>query len=167
MAVIKKITEADAEAFLQLCRALDRETEFMLFEADERRTTPAEIKAHLNKMEKLSHTAFFAVEQDERLIGFVAVLGNELKRIRHRARIVIGVLKAWRRMGYGRILLEKAESWARESGIIRLELTVMAVNRPGMLLYGTMGFQVEGTRQAAIILDGESVDEFYMAKLLG
>ncbi|GGL44960.1 GNAT family N-acetyltransferase [Sporolactobacillus putidus] len=166
MAVIRKITAADAVAFLQLKRALDHETYLMLFQQDELLTTAAQMNERLKKIEKLAHTALFAAERDGQMIGFTAAIGNEQKRISHRARIVTGVLKAWRRLGYGRLLLEKAENWAKENGIFRLELAVTANNRPGMLFYGTTGFQVEGTRKAAVVQDGEHVDEFYMAKLL-
>ncbi|MBI5025297.1 MAG: hypothetical protein HZC12_00930 [Nitrospirae bacterium] len=36
--IIREIKEGDAEGFLNLCKRLDEETQFMMFEPDERRT---------------------------------------------------------------------------------------------------------------------------------
>ncbi|MDD9147181.1 MULTISPECIES: GNAT family N-acetyltransferase [unclassified Sporolactobacillus] len=166
MAVIRKMTAADTEAFLRFNRILGDEAKYMPFAGNECPNAAAPMHKRLKETEKSVHSAWFAAEHDGQLIGFTAVLGDGREQIRHRARTVTAVLQAWRRLGYGRLLLEKAESWAKENDIFRLELTVMSVNRPGMLLYGTAGYQVEGTRKAAVVLDGKRVDEFYMAKLL-
>ncbi|MDN6093431.1 MAG: hypothetical protein L0I49_07060 [Lactococcus raffinolactis] len=48
----------------------------------------------------------------------------------------------------------------------RLELTVIRTNLVAKRLYEQKGFVVEGTRKNAMIIDGDFVDEFYMAKLL-
>jgi ribosomal protein S18 acetylase RimI-like enzyme len=42
----------------------------------------------------------------------------------------------------------------------------MTHNAAAIGLYRKMGFEVEGTRRAALRIGAESVDEYYMAKLL-
>lgn len=49
----------------------------------------------------------------------------------------------------------------------RLELTVMAHNHRAVGLYERMGFSVEGRRSQCLVVDGQFVDEFYMAVILG
>jgi RimJ/RimL family protein N-acetyltransferase len=58
------------------------------------------------------------------------------------------------------------EQWARANSLRRLELTVMIHNELAVGLYRKMGYVVEGTRHAALLVDNHLVDEFWMAKLL-
>lgn len=55
--MIRLIMERDAEPFLKLCRKIDEETEFMLFEEGERATTIEQqqniIKKYLNLLIQL------------------------------------------------------------------------------------------------------------------
>jgi RimJ/RimL family protein N-acetyltransferase len=43
----------------------------------------------------------------------------------------------------------------------------MAHNQRAFRLYERMGFVVEGRRRECLLVDGDFVDELYMAKLLG
>jgi RimJ/RimL family protein N-acetyltransferase len=63
-------------------------------------------------------------------------------------------------------LLRQAGNWAREHGLHRLELTVMAHNHRAISLYERMGFSVEGRRKQCLIVDGQFVDELNMAAIL-
>ncbi|HET7628822.1 MAG TPA: GNAT family N-acetyltransferase [Bacillales bacterium] len=163
---IREIRCEDAEAFLEMKKQLDRETEFMLYEPDERQTTLEEMRSQLKEAEQSERLAIFAVFDDERPVGFVESHAGSLRRNRHRASLVIGLLQAYRGRGYGRALLERLEQWARLKGIRRLELTVMEHNRPAMFLYSRFGFSIEGMRKGSLCVNDELVNEFYMAKRL-
>ncbi|RYM07284.1 GNAT family N-acetyltransferase [Sporolactobacillus sp. THM7-7] len=166
MIAIRKVTSQDAEAFLRLIFDLQRESEHILCQPGGPSGSEKKITDWLKRSESHPRMVIFAAEACGRLIGFAAVSGHEEKPIRHRAQMIIGVLKEWQRQGYGRALLDAAETWAKKQDIHRLELTVGATNRPAMLLYGLAGYRVEGTRKASITLNGKRVNEFYMAKLL-
>jgi RimJ/RimL family protein N-acetyltransferase len=47
-----------------------------------------------------------------------------------------------------------------------MELTVMAHNRSAVALYERSGFVVEGTRRDSMLVEGNYVDEYYMARML-
>ena len=64
-------------------------------------------------------------------------------------------------------LLERIEAHARELGIHRLDLGVMATNGRAMALYERAGFVREGLRRDAVRLRSGYVDEWTMAKLIG
>ena len=76
-----------------------------------------------------------------------------------------GVLAAASGRGVGSGLFRELERWARAHEIHRLELTVMAHNRRARHLYERAGFAVEGRRRECLLVDGNVVDELYMAKL--
>jgi Acetyltransferases, including N-acetylases of ribosomal proteins len=48
--------------------------------------------------------------------------------------------------------------------LTRLELTVMVHNERAIALYKKMGFEIEGTKKRSMRIDGQYVDEYYMAK---
>jgi len=112
------------------------------------------------------HSTIFVVEENDQLIGFLALLGQPIRRIAHRASLVIGILKDYQGKGIGRQLLMAGEANALAHGINRLELTVMTTNKRALWLYGSLGFTVEGIRHRAMWVGGQWVDEFYMSKLL-
>jgi RimJ/RimL family protein N-acetyltransferase len=47
-----------------------------------------------------------------------------------------------------------------------MELTVMAHNRSAVSPYQKFGFVVQGTRRDSMLVEGNYVDEYYMARLL-
>jgi RimJ/RimL family protein N-acetyltransferase len=100
------------------------------------------------------------------LVGYVEAMGGGVRRNRHTAHVVIGVRQLHAGKGVGRRLLAELESWARASGVRRLELTVMTYNERAVGLYRKMGYRFEGTRRAALPVENAFVDEFWMAKLL-
>ena len=89
-----------------------------------------------------------------------------MNRIKHTAYISIGVLQNYRKRGIGKALFVEIENWAKESGVTRLELTVMCHNTSAVALYENIGFEIEGIRRNAMIIDGKYINEYYMAKLL-
>ena len=63
------------------------------------------------------------------------------------------------------LLNSELDKWAIENNLTRLELTVVSSNIVAKHLYEKNGFEIEGTRKNAMIIDGKYVDEYYIAKL--
>jgi RimJ/RimL family protein N-acetyltransferase len=163
---IREAVPDDAEAFLSLQKQLDRETEFMMLEVDERTTTIEETRSRLQEIADKEQQVILVADDGGKLVGYLSVSSGEYRRIRHTAYIVIGILQAYRGQKIGTRLFEKLEKWAKEHKIHRLELTVMAHNEVAIALYQKMGFKVEGTKRDAMKINGRYVDELYMAKLI-
>jgi len=79
---------------------------------------------------------------------------------------VIGILQALAHQGIGTHLFIAVEEWASKKHFHRLELTVMTNNVAGISLYKKRGFEIEGTRRDAYIVNERYVDEYMMAKLI-
>lgn len=105
-------------------------------------------------------------EDQERLIGFLIAERGVRQRNRHRCSVVIGILQAWTSQGIGTQLMLALEDWARNQGVLRLELTVMTHNHIAVALYQKRGFEIEGTLKRTMFIDGDYVDEHLMAKFL-
>jgi len=164
--IIRKIRGSDAEQFLNLCKKLDAETQFMMLEPGERTTTVEEQRDQVASLFKHDNQTIFVAEQEGQLVGYLAASGGKFKRNRHSACIVIGILGAFTRQGIGTQLFQTLEEWAQQHHIHRLELTVMAHNNAGVALYKKQGFEIEGTKRHSLLINGQYVDEFYMSKLL-
>ena len=164
--IIREITEADAEAFLKLARQIDDETRFMMFEPGERQTTVEQQAEWIRGYRATDNHMVFVVEHAGHLVGYLGAMGGTFRRNHHSVYIFLGLLEAYTGQGLGRRLLEEAEKWARARGLHRLELTVVPHNTRGLVLYQKMGFEIEGTKKHALLIEGTYVDEICMGKLL-
>ncbi|MDW2797229.1 GNAT family N-acetyltransferase [Clostridium boliviensis] len=162
---IRTVRPEDSDLLIKMLKQLDTETSFMMYEPGERTSTADDMKHRIEHWES-SGSLFLLLENEGDLAGFLSASRGEPKRIRHSAYLVIGILKDYRGRGYGTMLFEEMEKWAKESGITRLELTVVSENEQARHLYEKMGFVIEGKKERSMIVDGTAVDEFYMAKLL-
>lgn len=79
---------------------------------------------------------------------------------------VVGVLNEYQGKGIGTTFFENLEKWAKANAVIRLELTVECHNEAARKLYEKSGFKVEGIRAKSMLVNGELVNEYYMAKIL-
>jgi ribosomal protein S18 acetylase RimI-like enzyme len=75
----------------------------------------------------------------------------------------LAVDPAVQRRGVGRALVEAAKDRARERGMRRLTLRVLAPNEAARALYAACGFVVEGVFRGEFHLDGEDVDDLFLA----
>lgn len=156
----------DAPSLLALKIQLANETKFMMLESGERPNNPEGERTRINDILESNNSMIFVAESEDKLIGHLSVYGDSFKRNKHNAYIVIGVLQEFTGQGIGKRLFEKMETWAREVGLHRLELTVMTHNEHAVKLYQRMGFEIEGTKRRSLMVDGVFVDEFNMAKLI-
>jgi RimJ/RimL family protein N-acetyltransferase len=163
---IRHATVDDAEPLAHLILRVEKEAEFMLFEAGERTLTPEQQRSQIEAMQKESNSTILVAEADGKLVGYLVARGGRARRNKHTVYVAIGVLAQYRGKGVGTMLLTELECWARNHHIHRLELTVVADNQRALALYRKMGFEQEGVKRHSLQINGKYVDEYYMAKLL-
>lgn len=163
--IIRKIELDDAEKFLNMLKQLDNETNNMMFEPGERKTSIEEMKARIENINSTNSLILIA-EEEQNIIGFLSAERGFANRIKHSCYIVIGILKSYRGQNIGTKLFEDLEKWALENNITRLELTVVVHNEVAIRLYKKRGFKIEGLKEKSLLVDGRYVDEYYMAKIL-
>ena len=156
----------DAAALLQLKQRLDQETSFMLLEAGERDASVPALALELESGARSGNSVVIVAEIGGELAGYIELTGGTFHRNQATAYVVIGVLAAAGGRGVGRGLLEEAKRWAVAHGVHRLELTVMAHNHRAIGLYERTGFSIEGRRSECLLIDGQFIDELYMAMVL-
>ncbi|MCL6452182.1 MAG: GNAT family N-acetyltransferase [Alicyclobacillus sp.] len=163
---VRSITLEDAAPYLDLCRRLDDETSFMLYEPGERTTTVDEQRQQIESILKTDNQMIFVAETGDQLVGHLQAIGGRFQRNRRMVYLVVGIVQEFSGKRIGTALFRAMEDWARKIGAHRLELTVMTHNTAAIALYRKMGFQIEGTTRDTLCIDGKYVDEYMMAKLI-
>jgi GNAT superfamily N-acetyltransferase len=89
----------------------------------------------------------FVAESDETVVGMVEVRISDqpssysMLRPRRIASADIVVAFGHRRQGFGRALMQRAETWARDQGAISLMLDMLRANEPALTFYTTLGYE--------------------------
>lgn len=161
---IRRCELNDADSMLKMLLALDRETKYMMFEAGERANDVSKVKIMINQCVNGEDLLLVTVDK-ENIVGFLSAQRGKTRKIKHTAYIVVGIREDFRGQGIGKKLFSELDLWARENEILRLELTVMCPNNIAKNLYERNGFEIEGIKRKSIFMDGEYIDEYYMAKI--
>lgn len=160
----RKLSVDEAEQFWNLMNQLDYETKYMLYEPGERTKDLPQIKSFIR--DSVEGEDFLLVaETDHRLVGYISAQKGRLNRIAHSAYIVVGILMDYRSKGIGTEFFKRLNDWAEEKKVTRLELTVICENEVAKHLYANSGFQIEGIKRKSVCVDGEYLDEYYMARI--
>lgn len=165
---VRPATAADAEGFLSLWDALDTETEFMLFEPNERQ---ASLESQTERLANAAQSKYVHIlvgedKESNQIAGFCAGRRSKTIRDQHTLEVVIGIRQNNTNKKLGQKLMTSLEQWARGIGITRMELSVMVNNTLAIALYKKQGFVVEGTKRQSVLLESGYVDEYSMAKLI-
>lgn len=134
----------------------------MLHGAGEYNTTEQEVSEQIARASRLPTSRYLVAEQDAMLVAFLGAMGSSVPRTSHAAYIALGVLRSWWGRGVATDLLGEVLRWAPTVGVTRLELSVMTTNTRAIALYKRMGFQVEGRRRRAYMINGVPVDDHFM-----
>lgn len=160
----RKPSVNDVEPFWDLMNQLDYETEYMLYEPGERTKNLSRIDSLIR--DSVEGKDFLLVaETDNKLIGYISAQKGRLNRIAHSAYIVVGILRDYRGKGIGTEFFKRLNAWAEENGVVRLELTVICENEAAKHLYINSGFKIEGIKRKSVCVDGQYLDEYYMARV--
>ena len=163
--IIRTALSDDAPAYLAMLHQLDHETDMMIYEPGERPDTVDALRSRITEAHS-SGSLILLAEDEGSIVGFLTAERGFARRIRHSAYIVVGILACRRGQGLGRKLFEALDRWAEQQQIHKLELTVSVNNEPGIRLYTSMGYEIEGRKKHSLYLNDEFVDEWYMGKTL-
>jgi ribosomal protein S18 acetylase RimI-like enzyme len=108
----------------------------------------------------------FVALHGDRVVGWCDVTPQDRPATRHRGLLGMGLLGEWRGRGVGRRLIQRAIEASRALPLARVELTVRADNESAIALYRRVGFEEEGRRRRALLVDAVYYDDILMALLL-
>jgi len=160
---IRRAVEADAEVLMRNINEIGAEGEFIL---TERLTHSAKREREwIRSFDDLSSVLYVA-EVGGRVVGQVDVRIPTFEKARHVANLGIAIVGAFRGLGIGRALMERALAWMKLRRVEKATLEVFASNERALALYRKMGFEVEAVRKRHYKIRGEYVDDVMMVKWL-
>ena len=162
---VRRAEPGDAGELVELARSVGAESEGWLITAGEWRSATDE-RRYLRSRRRYPHAAVFVAETDGRIVGRLSISRDPHPASAHVADVGVMVAPDHRRRGHGRALMRAAEEWAREAGVLKLELHVFPHNRPALSLYESLGYEKEGLRRRHYQRDGKLLDAVLMAKQL-
>lgn len=162
MITVRRALPGDAAGLVALSEAVGREEGRWIL-ATERWRSLSDERRYLKTVQRHPDAAVFVAEDDGRIVARLSLSRDLHPASRHVADLGLMVDSAYRRRGIGRTLLEEAVGWAREAGVLKLELHVFPWNEPALRLYESFGFRREGYRMRHYARDGEFVDAILMA----
>jgi RimJ/RimL family protein N-acetyltransferase len=160
--VIRRATPADAAELVAMAREIGAEPEGWLIATSDWRSAGHE-RRYLRSVRHTPHAAVYVAEAPEGLVGRLSLARDPHPASSHVADLGLMVASSHRRRGIGRMLLEQAVEWARQTGISKLELHVFPHNAPALALYESFGFVREGYRRGQYRRGAGYVDAVLMA----
>lgn len=107
----------------------------------------------------------------DQCVGEASLRRGARTATRHLASVYVGVVRPFRSMGVGHALVnavvEAARSHPRMSGVLKLELSVLATNTPALRLYESHGFAREGLRRMHILRRTREGNEHHDVVMMG
>ncbi|GIO27268.1 GNAT family N-acetyltransferase [Ornithinibacillus bavariensis] len=162
---VREAGPADAGKLAQLIQQVEKTSQYMLWEPEEREIQPENQRKMIERFQLEENSTILIAENNSMLVGYLFAIGGDAQRKKHSAYLVIGIHEQYRGKGVGTLLFNELDKWAIKNNMHRLELTVVTRNKAGLSLYQKVGFEIEGTKRDSLSINGEFFDEYYMAKL--
>jgi hypothetical protein len=162
---VRPAQPADAGALVALAEAVGSEPEGWLI-SERRWRSAGDERRYLKAVRRHPDAAVFVAEIGGEIVGRLSISRDPHPASRHVADLGLMVGASVRRRGIGWALLEQAVSWARTSGVHKLELHVFPHNSPAISLYERFGFVREGYRKKHFRRGGTYVDAILMAYVI-
>jgi RimJ/RimL family protein N-acetyltransferase len=162
--LVRLSTPADAVAVIAAINAVCAERTYLL--TDCYLSTPQWEKALHTSLECPDHL-LLVPEMDGQVIGWCRVFPNDFSpKTQHTGEVGIGLLKPFREIGIGTVLMECAIEWARTQGLAKLTVSTFSTNLRAINLFKKMGFVATGRRYKQYKIGKEYVDEVLMERFL-
>jgi putative acetyltransferase len=140
--VVRPARPGDAEAFVELWKAVAAERRFIRTERVDR-----SVRYYRRRFFRRTwgddQATLVAVHGDQ-VVGHLHVAREDSPVTRHVASLGMTVASDWRGKGVGSALMAEAIRWARSVGVEKLALSVYPDNEAALALYRKFGFQEEG-----------------------
>lgn len=143
--LVRNAVASDARALRDIMQCTHAETDYLLSYPDEQGTDVEREARSLAETERSDNEVELVAVVDGRIVGSAGVTAvGSRRKVTHRARFGISVLKDYWGMGIGRVLMESCIDCACRAGYTQLELEVVAGNERALSLYRRAGFEEYG-----------------------
>ena len=138
---IRQAELKDAENLLNCLKTYIPQSEFIPKLTQEIRITVDQERDWINSYLKNNNSLLLIAEYNNEIIGNIDLTGSQRILMEHTAVIGMGMIKEWRNVGLGTILLSNIINWAKNNEVLEvIWLQVYTENIAGITLYKKLGF---------------------------
>ena len=169
ISVIIRICEAqDADEIIRINKSVLDEKYFMLRESSEASYTTEHTIKDLIRHNENEGSLYIVSEVNGKVTGYLEFQNGVFRRTSHSGMFSMFILKEFREIGIGSMLLETLLEWAEKNPIIeKVTLAVFSTNTRAQNLYRKSGFTEEGRCPKDMKLnDGTYIDSVLMYKFV-
>lgn len=134
--------------FTRLRNEIENETDNLLAKKNERKETFIHVILKLAISQR--RTITFLAFDKKTIIGYVSLVFPRFKKLKGNAYLTIAIRKNYRNKGIGSTLMDKAEEYAKNCNVRRMELEVLGKNKRAIELYKRRGYEIEGIKKGMI-----------------
>jgi hypothetical protein len=143
--LVRNAVASDARALRETTQRTHAQTDYLLSYPDEQSVDDEQEARSLEETERSDNEVELVAVADGKIVGSAGVSAVRSRRkLAHRARFGISVLRDYWGLGIGRVLMESCIDCARRAGYTQLELEVVADNERAVSLYRRAGFEEYG-----------------------
>ena len=143
--LVRNAVASDARTLRETTQRTHAETDYLLSYPDEQNIDDEQEARSLEETARSGNEVELVAVIDGQIVGSAGVSAVRTRRkVAHRARFGISILKEYWGMGSGRVLMETSIDCARQAGFTQLELEVVADNERALSLYRRAGFEEYG-----------------------
>ena len=143
--LVRNAVASDARALRETTQLTHAETDYLLSYPDEQSSDDEQEARSLEETKRSDNEVELVAIIGGQIVGSAGVSAVRSRRkVAHRARFGISILKEYWGMGIGRVLMEASIDCARQAGYTQLELEVVADNERAVSLYRRAGFEEYG-----------------------
>lgn len=143
--LVRNAVASDTRALRETMQRTHAQTDYLLSYPDEQSVDDEQEARSLEETERSGNEVEIVAIIDGRIVGSAGVSAVRSRRkVAHRARFGISILKEYWGMGIGRMLTDASIDCARQAGYTQLELKVVAGNERAVSLYRLAGFEEYG-----------------------
>lgn len=166
-AILRSPMSSDARCDIRCRMAVTTETDFLLSSPEDICRDEALHASALSAAAEDPNTLLLFCLVDGEIVGRMSAKWKPARKVRHRFRLGVSVMRKWGRLGIATALMNAAEEAAHSLGMLQMELEVMANNPRASALYEKLGYRIVQIKPDAIRLpDGRLIDEYLMMKKL-
>ena len=166
--IIRDATPGDAESLIEIILQIVREKLYMMREPEEAIYTKEGEVINIENLINSEGTLYIVAEVGNKVVGYLDFKNGALKRTKHAGILSIYILKEYRELGIGKLLLQSLINWAEKNQLIeKITLAVFLTNERAIGLYKKLGFIEEGRCPKDMKLkDGSYIDSLLMYKFV-
>ena len=160
--IIREAEPDDAEELLEFFKQIGSETDNMPYGPEGTFFTLEGERRYLENVKNSKTSIIYLSTHNKKIVGIASIETFGAKRMSHRSKMMISILKDYWGNGIGSMLISNIIKFAKSIKLEIITLDVRSDNAPAIGLYEKFNFEKTGTSKKYFKINGEYFDAYNM-----